>query len=77
MIRKNVVVVGNGGLLAPHPKQKWKTPNIMRIHSHKNASSDVKQNASHKAGAASIPEAPLRAASIPNMFGHVVEAHTT
>ena len=33
--------------------------------------------APHKAGAASIPEPPFRAASIPNMFGHVVEAHTT
>ena len=28
-------------------------------------------------GAASIPGAPPMAASIPNMFGHVVEAHTT
>ena len=31
----------------------------------------------HKAGAASILGAPPRAASIPNMVGHVVEAHTT
>ena len=35
------------------------------------------QCASHKAGAASIPEAPLRAASIPSLFEHVVEAYTT
>ena len=36
-----------------------------------------KYRASHKAGAASIPEAPLRAASIPSLFEHFVEAYTT